>query len=372
MSNQTSVVSVSGNAQPIAAVSNESVSPEIIAASEVVVHEAISQEVVTGDVATSDTASSEVVTPETANVILASAPASGSRNKRRKNNKQRKAARNTQAQPATATPATENPKATQKRGPVLVESGQVHLGKVSGFALGADKQTRTGVVLRFKGGDSAFMHVTQMGSASPQERLNRIVLGDMVQVTVTVKPGEGKRRVKASEKALYFADVVKALENGLAGVTGEVTKKLPIGVLLKVTTPGVAFGLVGLLSFKGIPGGQRALESIVVGKSMEVDVVRARIDVEKDLLRLSLDAFGAQRREIENRFPVGISISGNITNDIGDSFLLRLKSGELCKLPKAALNGFNPEALKVGRSVPAFVTGVDARGVILLSKVMPE
>jgi hypothetical protein len=359
MSIETSNTPVSDNAQSIAATSNES--PSTI-------------DTVTSEVVASEIASPEVVASEVAGNSPAAAPAKSSRSKRRRNNKQRKAAQNAQTQPAPATPATEKPKSkvSHKHAPVLVVSGQVLQGRVSGFALGADKQTRVGAVLRFKGGDSAFMHVTKVGGHAPQDRLNRMLLGDMVQVTVTVKPGEGKRSVKASEKELYHAEILKALENGLAGITGEVIKKLPGGALLKLTTPGVAFGLVGMLLSKGVPGGVRALDSVKVGQSMEVDITRARVDEEKNLLRLSLDAFGAQRRELENRFPVGISVNGNVISDAGDSFLLRLKSGEPCKLPKTALNGFNPEAVKVGRSVSAFVTGVDTHSVILLSKVMPE
>jgi hypothetical protein len=166
--------------------------------------------------------------------------------------------------------------------------------------------------------------------------------------------------------------VLKSLEDGLAGITGEVIRKVNGGALLKLTTPGVAYGLVGMLLSKSVPGGQRALDSVKVGQSMEVDITRARVDEEKGLLRLSLDAFGAQRRELANRFPVGISINGNVISDAGDSILLRLKSGEPCKLSKKDLNGANPDALKVGRSTNAFVTGVDTHGVILLSKVMPE
>ena len=363
MSIETSIIPVSDNAQSIAAASNDSPSVEIVA-SDVVTSEIVSTEIV----------NTENVAAEAAVVSAAAVPAPSSRSKRRRNNKQRKAARNAQAQPAPATSATEKPKskASQKRPHVLVETGQVLEGRVSGFALGADKQTRVGVVLRFKGGDSAFMHWTSVGSFAPQERLNRMILGDMVQVTVTVKPGEGKRSVKASEKSLYHAEILKALEDGLAGLNGEVIRKVSGGILLKLTTPGVAFGLVGMLASRGIPGGVRALDSVKVGQSMEVDITRARVDEEKNLLRLSLDAFGAQRRELENRFPVGISINGNVISDAGDSFLLRLKSGESCKLPKAVLNGSNLDALKVGRSTNAFVTGVDERGVILLSKVMPE
>jgi ribosomal protein S1 len=376
MSIESSVTTVSGSAQLIEAASNELVTNEV-ATSEVAVTEVTSQDVVSADAVTSETTSSEVIN-EAATTSPASSPAPGSSKKRKKNKKQRKAAQSNQAQLAPVNPSTpvdsakSQPKANRKPAPVLVESGQVHMGKVNGFVLGADKQTRMGVVLWFKGGDSAFMHVSQVGSYAPQERLDRLMRGDMVRVIVTVKPSEGKRRVRASEKALYFADTVKALQGGLAGVTGEVTKKLSVGALLKITTPGEAFGLVGLLLFKNIPGGQRALDGLVVGQSMQVDIVRARIDEEKDSLKLTLDAFGAQRREIENRFPVGISVNGTITNEVGDSYLLRLKSGEPCRLPKAALNGFNPEAVRAGRSLSAFVTGVDARGVILLSKVMPE
>jgi ribosomal protein S1 len=342
MSTETSNMPVSDNAQSIVAASNE--------------------------------AAEAAVTAPAAVSAPAPAPAKISRSKRRRNNKKRKAAINAQTQPAPAAPATEKPKSktNHKRSHVLVESGQVLDGRVAGFALGADKQTRVGVVLRFKGGDSAFMHVTQMGSHAPQDRLNRMLLGDTVQVTVTVKSGEGKRSVKASEKSLYHEGILKELEGGLVGITGEVIRKVSGGALLKLTTPGVAYGLVGMLLSKSVPGGARALDSVKVGKSMEVDITRVRVDEEKNVLRLSLNAFTAHRRELENRFPVGISINGNVVSDAGDSFLLRLKSGEPCKLSKSNLNGTHPDALKVGRSTNGFVTGVDAHGVILLSKVMPE
>ena len=259
----------------------------------------------------------------------------------------------------------------QPRPVVLVESGQVHSGKVAGFAMSSDKVTRTGVVLRFKGGDSAFMHSSQIGGHFPESRLNMMQVGDLVNVEVQVVAGE-KRKVKASEKLLFLDDVAKQLESGLSAQQGEVVNKSNIGAFVKITTPGAAFGFVGLLHFNSIPGGQRGLAALNVGKPIEVDISRARVDRERGVLKLTLDAFGSQRREIENRFPAGISVTVNVFKDNGDHYLMALKSGERCVLPKSLLNGFNADALKQGKSTSAFVTGVDARGIILLSKVMPE
>lgn len=264
------------------------------------------------------------------------------------------------------------PSKKQNQPPVLVESGKTYTGKVSGFALADDKTTRIGVVLRFKGGDSAFMHITQVGSHFPESRLNMMQVGDMVNVEVTVKPGEGKRRVKASEKLLFLEDVAKALEGGLQGLSGECVNKSNIGAFVKIGTPGHAFGFVGLLHFNSIPGGQRGLGAIKVGQALNVDITKARVDRERGVLKLTLDAFGVQRRELEERFPAGSNVTANVFKDGGDSILLKLKSGELCLLPKSELNGVDPKSLKQGKSTTAYVTGVDSHGVILLSKVMPE
>jgi len=272
-----------------------------------------------------------------------------------------------QQNPQPAQPAQKN-----HRKVILVESGQVLMGRVSGFAMSDDKSSRTGVVLRFKGGDSAFMHSSQIGGHFPDSRLNMMQIGDMVKVEVTVKPGPGKRKVKASEKLLFLDDIAKQLEAGLQGVTGQCVNKSNIGAFVKIATPGPAFGFVGLLHFNSIPGGQYGLGVIELGSSIEVDITKARVDRERGVLKMTLDAFGTRRRELEGRFPAGISLSANVFKDGGDSILLKLKSGELCLLPKSLLNGVDVQSLKQGKSTNAFVTGVDAHGVILLSKVMPE
>ena len=49
-----------------------------------------------------------------------------------------------------------------------------------------------------------------------------------------------------------------------------------------------------------------------------------------------------------------------------------LKSGESCLLAKSQLDGADLKSLKPGASTKAFVTGVDVRGLLLLSKAMPE
>ena len=209
---------------------------------------------------------------------------------------------------------------------IPVQSGQIADGRVTGFTHSDDKSRREGILIRLDGGDNAFMDANQVGSNFPESRLNHIQLGDKIRVEVLVKSKKGKRTVKASEKFLFFDEVVRQLENGVLDVRGVVSNVSDIGAFIKIATPGPAYNFTGLLHFNSVPGGQKALAEFKPGKEVVVDITKARVDREKGVLKINLNGFGARRREIAARFPVGTHVTANVSKDSGDSFLLRLKS----------------------------------------------
>lgn len=253
---------------------------------------------------------------------------------------------------------------------VLVQSGQIVAGRVIGFITNErNRSKREGVLIRLENGERALMRANQVGGAYPESRLERFRPNDRVRVEVTVTE-EGQRRVKASERMLYFDEVAAQLADGLRNVSGVCVNKNRTGVLVKITTPGPAYNLIGLMHVSNMLE-SASMQRIQINQNLSVDIVSATVDRQNRLLRLSLASVNPRRQDIEDRFPVGVEVHARIVKVLDDAFELQLKGKELCLLPKTELDDLDPESLGLDVSLKLYVTGVDARGVILLSRTMP-
>jgi ribosomal protein S1 len=260
----------------------------------------------------------------------------------------------------------------QSSGPrVLVQTGQIVDGIVTGFTSNErDSSKREGILIRLSNGERAFMRLNQVGSAHPESRIQHLRVGDKVRVEVTVVEEKRRRRVKGSERLLFFEEVAAKLAGGLHKVSGVCINKTRAGAFVQITTPGAAFNMVGLLHASNMEE-PADMGRIQVNQPMTVDILSARVDREKRVLRLSLGSHSERRHELEDRFPVGVELHARIVAEGKDSYELQLKGKEACVLPKTELADLDPETLVPGVSIKLYVTGVDANGAIVLSRSMP-